>query len=427
MVNNSDTIFALSTPYGRSGVATFRVSGALPCHELRSLLSLPSLAPRYASLCQLVDQQGNKVDDVVATYFPAPNSFTGEDVLEISCHGSVAILAQIEALLGGRTGWRQAQPGEFARRAFRNQKIDLAEAEGLADVLEAKTIRQLKHAQRGAWGANSAAVQAWRQQILELQALAEAVIDFSEDLDEDIDDTITNTAKQFAGDLDQALRRGNSVAQLQAGYTVALVGAPNAGKSSLLNALTQTQAAIVTDLPGTTRDQITVEVNIDGLPVKLVDTAGLRETDDHIEQIGVARSRQAIVEADLVLHVVRPGTAPEPIDGALRVYTHADVKKDGVYSVSSITGEGIDSLLALISKSLAADLPAPDEVAFSNARQQSAVARAVHELQSVTFGAPLDIRAQHLRYASQALSEITGDIDVEDVLDQIFGNFCIGK
>ena len=425
----SNTIFALSTPYGRSGVAIFRVSGDLGSFEWSTLLSKALFKPRQATLCSLVDQAGTKVDEVVATYFPGPASFTGEDVLEITCHGSTAILDRIVDVFAAIPGWRMAQPGEFSRRAFRHGKMDLAEAEGLADVLEAKTERQLHHAQTTAWGNTSDSVRTWREKLVQVQALAEATIDFSEDLDQDIEAQIIRTVEAFAGELQAAVSKGQQVAQLIAGYTVALVGAPNAGKSSLLNALTNSDVAIVTDVAGTTRDQIGVDVIIDGLPVKLIDTAGLRQTTDIVERMGVERAQNLIEVADLVIEVVHPDQDPEPIADALPVFTHADIKdrsSDG-YAVSSKTGAGIKGLIDAIGNHLSVSLPSPEEVAFSNKRQREAVARAIQELLAVSHDMPLDVNGQHLRYASQALAEVTGDVDVEDVLDVIFGSFCIGK
>ena len=425
----TNTIFALSTPYGRSGVGLFRVSGDLQEFDWSALFSKASFVPRRASLCRLLDQTGATVDDVVVTFFPSPASFTGEDVLEFACHGSTAILDAVVDVLAAVPGWRLAQPGEFSRRAFRHGKMDLAEAEGLADVLEAKTTRQLHHAQQAAWGNTSNSVKTWRRKLIELQALAEAVIDFSEDLDDDIEAQILTTATTFARELSSAVTKGQQVAQLNAGYTVALVGAPNAGKSSLLNAMTNTDVAIVTDIAGTTRDQIAVETVIDGLPVKLIDTAGLRDTSDVVEQMGVERAQRLIETANLVVQVVHPDDEPAIIAEALTVFTHADVKdrSSEALSISSTTGVGVDSLLKAIGQQLSMDLPSPDDVAFSNVRQREAVSRAVKELEAVSLNLPLDINGQHLRYAGQALAEVTGDVDVEDVLDVIFGNFCIGK
>ena len=425
----TNTIFALSTPYGRSGVGLFRVSGDLQEFDWSTLFSKASFVPRRASLCRLLDQTGATIDDVVVTFFPSPASFTGEDVLEFACHGSTAILDAVVDVLAAVPGWRLAQPGEFSRRAFRHGKMDLAEAEGLADVLEAKTTRQLHHAQQAAWGNTSNSVKTWRRKLIELQALAEAVIDFSEDLDDDIEAQILTTATTFARELSSAVTKGQQVAQLNAGYTVALVGAPNAGKSSLLNAMTNTDVAIVTDIAGTTRDQIAVETVIDGLPVKLIDTAGLRDTSDVVEQMGVERAQRLIETANLVVQVVHPDDEPEIIAEALTVFTHADVKdrSSEALSISSTTGAGIESLLKAIGQQLSMDLPSPDDVAFSNVRQREAVSRAVKELEAVSLDLPLDINGQHLRYAGQALAEVTGDVDVEDVLDVIFGNFCIGK
>lgn len=425
----TNTIFALSTPYGRSGVGLFRVSGDLQNFDWSTLFSKASFVPRRASLCRLLDQTGATIDDVVVTYFPSPASFTGEDVVEFTCHGSTAILDAIVEVLAAVPGWRLAQAGEFSRRAFRHGKMDLAEAEGLADVLEAKTSRQLHHAQNAAWGNTSHSVRTWRQKLIELQALAEAVIDFSEDLDDDVEAQILDTAATFAGELLSAVNKGQQVAQLNAGYTVALVGAPNAGKSSLLNAMTNTDVAIVTDIAGTTRDQIAVETVIDGLPVKLIDTAGLRETGDVVEQLGVERAQKLIETANLVVQVVHPDDEPQSMAEALTVFTHADVRdrSSEALAISSTTGAGIDSLLKVIGKQLSVALPSPDDVAFSNVRQREAVSRAVAELESVSPDLPLDINGQHLRYAGQALAEVTGDVDVEDILDVIFGNFCIGK
>lgn len=419
----SDTIFALSSGAPPAGVAVVRISGPDAGTALKSLAgALPE--PRRATL-RTLRRDGEMLDRALALFFPGPASATGEDVAELHLHGGRAIVAAVRGALAAVPGLREAAPGEFTRRAFENGRIDLAEAEGLADLIEAETEAQRRSALALAGGALSRRVEAWRERILALAARVEAALDFGDE--DDVGNPLAGLDEQVAalrGELTAWLARPPAE-RLKDGVRVVISGPPNAGKSSLFNALIGREAAIVTPVPGTTRDVIEAPVAISGAALLLVDTAGLRETGDAVEAIGVDRARASAGAADVVLWLGAPDRKPE---GAVLIHPKADVipapPGDGL-AVSALTGEGLSELTDLL-VARAADLVVPEGEVALNARHRLALAEAAEALKGAETADPL-IVAEALRRARLTLDRITGRADVEDMLDALFGRFCIGK
>lgn len=391
--------------------------------------------PRRATLRRLRDSRdGTEVDQGILIWYPGPRSATGEDLLEIQHHGGPAVRAWLMDVLGSRPDCRPAEPGEFARRAFLAGKLDLTAVEGLADLIDAQTRAQARQALRQLDGRLGELLDAWRARLLAALAELEAEIDFGSEGDEvpaaDLDAEIARLAQEMETRL--ADHRGE---RLREGLTIAVTGPPNVGKSSLVNALAQRDVALVSEHPGTTRDVIEVQLEIAGVPITLLDTAGLRATSDPVEAMGVARARARARAADLELRLFLTGTSP-PVPGseALLVATKRDLAPtaslpSGAVAVSTISEAGLSELLirlgALVTPmaSLAAD------PAITRARHRLAMSEAVQSL--VAFGSmPRDdiaLRAEELRRAAQAIARVTGAIRVEEVLDSIFARFCLGK
>jgi tRNA modification GTPase len=368
---------------------------------------------------------GEPLDNAVILRFPGPDSATGEDIAELHLHGGRAVIARGLAALGRMEGLREAEPGEFTRRSFENGRLDLAEAEGLGDLLMAETEGQRRAALALMGGRLSRQVAAWQDRLLALAAEVEAALDFSDE------DDVAPLAPDFPdrlgalrGELAAWLVRPTAE-RLKDGVRVVIAGPPNAGKSSLLNALVGREAAITSEIPGTTRDLVEAPVAMGGVPFLLVDTAGLRESDDAIEAIGVARAEASVAAADIVLWLGTPVDAPP---GAVRVHTRADLAPapDGAdLSTSAKTGEGLDALVRLLVTRASQLLPAQGEVAL-NARHRAAIEEAVEALAGAR-SEDLLIAAESLRHARAALDRVTGKAGVEDMLDALFGRFCIGK
>jgi tRNA modification GTPase len=418
-----DTIFALSSGALPAGIAVVRVSGPQAGVALEALAgSLPQ--PRTASLRAIRDN-GVALDRALILWFPGPASATGENLAELHLHGGRAVVAAVLAALERVPGLREAQAGEFTRRGFDNGRIDLAEAEGLADLLAAETEGQRRAAMLLAEGALGRQTEGWRVQLLGLAALVEAELDFADEGDVEAHGSYWRAAAQaFAIELGEALAKPGAE-RLRDGVRIVLAGPPNAGKSSLFNALVERDAAIVTPIAGTTRDRIEAPVALDGIALVLIDTAGLRDdATDAVEAIGIARSEAALAAADLILWLGDPAAAP---DGAILVAAKADLGTEQAgLRVSVVTGEGLETLRSHILDSARAMLPPPDSIAL-NARHRRLIAEvqtAVSKAQSET---DLLIAAEHLRHARQALDAITGRTGVEDMLDALFGQFCVGK
>ena len=418
----SDTIYALSSGAPPAAVAVVRISGPRAHAALEALAGrLPE--PRVAKLARL-RERGEVIDNALVLRFDGPASETGEDVAELQLHGGRSVVAATLAALGRIEGLRPAEAGEFTRRAFEHGRIDFAQAEGLADLIEAETEAQRRAALALAGGALSRQVESWQARLLGLSARIEAALDFSDEGDVAPDDIAAPLAELIA-ELDVYLARPPAE-RLRDGVRIVIAGPPNAGKSTLLNALAGRDAAIVAAVAGTTRDVIEAPVAFEGLPFLLVDTAGLRDDADAIEAIGVERARAQIEAADLVLWLGEPADKPE---GALAVHAKADLggAADGAdLAVSAKTGEGMSELFRKLIQHSAPLLRSPDSIA-PNARQRAALAEAVVAAREGAAASDPLIAAEALRRARVALDRITGRAGVEDMLDALFGRFCIGK
>ncbi len=430
------TIFALSSGALPAGVAVIRVSGPRSLDVLRQL-GCPDLPPRKLQHVSLHDPAGELIDRGMAVCFPGPRSFTGEDSAELHLHGSRAAVARMLAVLGSMEGLRQAEPGEFTLRAFRNGKIDLTEAEALSDLIAAETERQRQLALAHASGLARELYSAWRDKVVERLAMVEAVLDFAdeEDAPDELGEEHLGALAALIEEIDSHVQRFRQGQIIRDGYRVAIVGPPNAGKSSLLNVLAGRDVAIVTDEPGTTRDIVEVDLDLGGILIKLSDTAGLRAAEAKAEQIGVERALRLAREADLVL-LVQDATCPEAslrlerTAGLVRLGNKKDLpgaRDDFDLLISTRTGEGIDELLQIIESRAAEAAGGSDAIPFRErhvALLAECAAALRRGLQARDF---LELQAEELRQAANCIGRITGRVDVEDLLDVIFSRFCIGK
>lgn len=418
----TDTIFALSSGLPPAGIAVVRISGPSAAPALTQLAGkLPP--PRRAKYCRFQDSNGAALDDGLALWFPGPGTATGEDLAELHVHGGRAVVAAVLAALSQIDGLRAAKAGEFTRRAFENGRIDLAEAEGLADLLSAETEGQRQSALALAEGGLGRKVEAWQRDLLRQSALVEAALDFSDE--GDVGETGHSAA--FGPLIDDIVAHlANPPAErLRDGVKVVLAGPPNSGKSSLFNEIAGRQAAIVTDIAGTTRDRIEAHMVLDGVPLLLTDTAGLRaEGADRVEAIGIARTSEAMAEADLILWL---GAAEDCPEGALQVAPKSDLGDSAPgMPVSTLTGAGMAELRADIVAHAKALLPKPGALAL-NARHRSILSGVLEELKAADDAQDPIIAAEHLRTARSRLDALTGRSGVEDMLDALFGAFCVGK
>lgn len=424
----SDTIFALSSGAPPAAIGVIRVSGPDAGTALEQLTG-STLEPRRPSLKVLRNTLGEELDQALAIWFPGPNTATGEDLLELHCHGGRAVITAVEQALGAMDRLRKAEPGEFTRRAFANGRIDLSEADGLADLLAADTELQRAAAMQMAGGVFSRETEQWRERLLRLSAQVEAALDFSDEDDvEALPQSFAVDLDNLAGELEQWLTRPRAE-KLGEGVRVVLAGPPNTGKSTLFNALTDSEAAITSPIAGTTRDVIERAVGLDGVPFVFVDTAGLRdESGDAIEVIGIERAERELAKADLVLWLGAEGEGPA---GSLEVAARADAadftaKSGEFFAVSAVSGEGIAALRAEVIARARAILPKPGEAAL-NQRQHGLISEAHEAL--VGAGAHADplIVGEELRRARLAFDRLIGRATTEDMLDALFGRFCIGK
>ncbi len=431
-----DTIVALSTAAGRAAVAVVRLSGSRAGPALDAIAGARP-APRRASYRTFRSPTGGEViDRGLALWLPGPGSATGEDIAELHIHGGRAVVAAALDAALSVPGVRMAEPGEFTRRAFLAGRMDLAEVEGLADLIEAETEAQRRQALRQSSGELSARVEAWRERLIGAMALLEAAIDFSDE--DDVPAGLRERAQEEIGRLAQDLSAAladTRAERLRDGFRVALVGPPNAGKSSLLNLLARREAAIVADAPGTTRDVIETHLDLGGVPVIVADTAGLRETADAAEQEGVRRSTLQARAADLVIWLEDAADPTQPsieASGALwRVANKADLagakKGEADHLISVRSGLGVEELIAALTEAARAGASG-EAIGLTRARHRDALSAAVAALREcLDQPLPEELAAELLRRAAGELGRITGKVGVEDVLDRLFASFCIGK
>ena len=442
-VSNPETIAAISTAPGRAGIGVVRLSGT-SLADLAEILCGKTLSARVASLCDFRDQTGIAIDQGLALFFPAPYSYTGEDVLELQGHGGPVVLQQLlKRCLA--LGARVAAPGEFSKRAYLNGKMDLAQAEAVADLIDAATEQAVRCAQRSLHGEFSAEIQNVARLLVELRALTEATLDFpEEEIDTGTRDDQTNRLRAIQEKLHALLQSASQGSLLREGALVVLAGQPNAGKSSLLNRLAGEEVAIVTDIPGTTRDAIRQSINLQGVPLHVIDTAGLRDSDDPVEKIGIARTWAAIEKADLAILVIDATLGETKEDRAilsrlppglrcLHAYNKSDLagqasgRSGDTVTLSAKTGEGLDALRAAIAEAIGWQGDS-EGVFMARARHLDAMRLAEAGLQqAATQLLRQELFAEELRRAHEALMSITGEITSDDLLGEIFSRFCIGK
>ena len=434
------TIVALSSGTLPSGVAVLRVSGSQAAQILISICG-DMIPARQARLRVFRGADSEAIDRGLALWFPAPASFTGEDCLELHCHGGRAVVDRLLQTITAFDGVRLAEPGEFARRAFAHGKLDLTEAEGIGDLVAADTEAQRQLAVEQAGGGQRMLYDDWRSRLLHARAMIEAEIDFTDedDVPGSVSERIWSDMAQLRTQIEAHLQREERGRLVREGFRIALLGAPNAGKSTLMNCLAGSERAIVSPQPGTTRDVIDARLDLDGHLVIVSDTAGVRETDDSIEREGVMRALRAGTEADLVLHLDEGGafeTLELPEEAEIwRVRSKIDVPIDpssyetgGDFAISALTGEGVEDLIAALTGHVNDRVGHMAGVAPSRARHSAHLRRSHHALGlAQDDNLALEIRAEHLRVAGDEIGRLTGVIDVEDVLGAIFSRFCIGK
>ena len=437
-----DTIAAISTPLGTGGVAVIRISGEKAFEIIEKIFTNPNFEPRKFNHGWIVDN-GTKIDEVIVLPFFEPNSYTGENVIEIQCHGGINVVRNILNLVL-KNGARMAEKGEFTKRAFLNKRMDLSQAEAVADIIHSKTKEFAKVSMKNLSGVLREKINDIRNEIFEVLSRITAGIDFPEDVNEPEYSYLTETFTRIISQIDSVLRDADTSNVLRQGISVTIAGRPNVGKSSIFNALLSLDRAIVTDIAGTTRDVLKETLDL-GVPVTLIDTAGIREDEDvsKVEKIGIEYSKQSLEDADLVIFVydAHAGMTKEDEEilelaqekKHLVIANKCDLiseRKDGIHYISAKTGEGIAELKELITKQVC-DIE-PDNLEFvTNSRQQVCLARAKTALEQALLGAQLkelqDLISIDVKSAILALDEITGELITDDVLDNIFTNFCIGK
>ncbi|WP_252231289.1 tRNA uridine-5-carboxymethylaminomethyl(34) synthesis GTPase MnmE [Clostridium sp. ZBS15] len=452
-----DTICGIATPIGEGGVSIIRISGSKALDIISKIFvsknnidlkQMKTYTMRYGHIIEL--ESKDVIDEVIISYMKGPHSYTTEDIIEINCHGGVistnSVMNQVI-----KAGARVAEPGEFTKRAFLNGRIDLSQAEAVIDIIKAKTDLSMKSALMQSGGALSKQIKEIRQYLLNTLALIEYGVDFTED-DEDIDDTLVLRVKDGIKTtilkVKELLKGADEGKIIRDGLNVVIIGKPNVGKSSLLNVLLKEKRAIVTDIPGTTRDIIEEYLNIDGIPIKITDTAGIRETEDTVEKIGVERSREKIEEADLIILILDSSRELEEEDkeiiNTIKDKNHivllnktdldrkiADIDLDNQINISAKTGYGIDELKNKIKELFFSGDINSESLIVSNVRHKQALYRSLENcevaLDRVNANEFLDLISIYVTSAMKALGEITGDELEEDVLNKIFSEFCVGK
>jgi len=427
-----DTIFALATAQGKAGVAVIRVSGPKAL-AIGASLTGKGLPARGMTFSRLKDRSGSTLDEALVLSFTAPDSFTGENIVEFQLHGSTAVTSAVMDAIKETGDARLADPGEFTRRAMDNGKLDLTQVEGLADLIDAETEAQRKQAQVILSGGLGNLADRWRSDLIRAASLIEVTIDFAdEDIPVDVTPEVNALLAGVREDLNKQIDGVKIAERIRDGFEVAIIGAPNVGKSTLLNALAGRNAAIISEYAGTTRDVIEVRMDLSGLPVTLLDTAGLRQTDDHVEGIGIKLAQERAVAADLRVFLAEEDEVFDiPFqDGDFRVLPKADIRDHKNGAISGVTGQGVDALVEHVAFTLK-NRSAHAGIA-TRSRHRDAMRRASDSLDQATDilqrGPEFyDLAAEDMRSAIRALELLVGRIDVENLLDEIFSSFCLGK
>lgn len=434
---DSDTIFALATPPGRSALAVFRISGRLAGEALDLLTRLDRPKPRVATLRSIFHPRtGERIDQAIATYFHGPASFTGEDQVELSVHGSRSVIAAVSSALLAMDGVRSADPGEFTRRAYSAGKFDLAQAEAIADLIDSDTEFQRRQAMRLLDGDLGRKAEGWRNRLLSIAGELESALDFSDE--GDVGDAnvkaLVERAEELSADIDKEIDAGARSLALRDGFTVVIAGPPNVGKSTLFNRLAGSELAIVTEYAGTTRDLLKVELDLDGAPVTIVDSAGVRNSSDPIEQMGIERARSAIASADLVLRLRTEGAPEDDVraNSILTVWSKADLfpPPRGVIAIASNDSDSITRLTAAIRERAISVVGDGSQGLLARARHREALENAFSGLQrfaKLCGSNQLELAAEECRLVNSCLGRLSGSYETEELLGNIFGRFCIGK
>lgn len=446
---DNQTIYALSTVYGKSGVAVIRISGtrALDCLKQMTDLNINKIKPRYAYFTDL-KAVGTKqtLDKCLVLYFKAPHSFTGEDIVEIQTHGSKAVISSVIENLSRLDNYRLAEPGEYSKRAFYNGKMDLTEAEGLADLIDSETSEQQKYAMRQMEGGLKNLYEDWRKQLIQILAHLEAFIDFpDEEIPSNIMNSMIDTVFKLKNNIVGHLQGDTIGERLREGFRVVIVGPPNAGKSSLLNAIVNREAVIVSDIAGTTRDAIDVHLDIKGYPVMFTDTAGLREANEEIEKKGIEIAYNKINSADFVVCLFDASKdGVHLFDNIINSFKNevlfvanksdkltfeqcSSLREQGCLLISAKQKEGITAIMEAIYQHIQQQFTSNSNLLITRRRYREALQETIDNLQNFSFDKEIELTAEDIRLAARALGKITGRIEVDEILDKIFGDFCIGK
>ena len=438
-----NTIYALSTVFGKSGVAVIRISG----NEVLSIISkitsinVNTIKPRYAYFTDIINPTTKEIlDKSLVLYFKAPHSFTGEDILEIQCHGSKAVLNSVLNVLSSLEGVRLAEPGEFSKRAFYNNKMDLTEAEGLADLIDAETSEQQKYAIRQLSGNLKNLYSSWRQDLVKTLSYLEAFIDFpEEDIPEELYNDILNTVFKVKENITLHLNGNNVNERLKNGFNIVITGATNAGKSSLINTLTKRNAVIVSDIAGTTRDAIDINLDIKGYPVVITDTAGIRETDNPIEKQGIEIAKEKIETADIIINLydATNSTHDDALDTSKTIYVANKIDKLDESNIKNIPSNhlkisakqniGVDELVEKILEIIKNNFANSSNYLITRERYRIALEECLEYLNIFSLDKEIELSAEDIRLACRSIGKITGYVEVDEILDNIFGSFCIGK